>query len=104
MFKKNTRRDLDKIFFKEFSEKIDFAGIPLKAIVSEQEYHKLFSTRTKDDAGLIKKGIVISLKKRDLPLEINAGEIVAINQKDYRVISISCPDHIIKLVLESIGE
>lgn len=104
MFKRNMKKDFDRVFFKEFSEKINFAGIPLKAVVSEQEYQKLFSSRNKNDAGLIKKGIVISLKKRDLPLEIQAGEIVSINEEDFRVISVNCPDHVVKLVLESIGE
>lgn len=104
MFKKILKQDVDRVFFKEFSEKIIFSGIPLKAVVSEEEYRKLFPARHKNDAGFIKKGIVISLKKRDLPLKIEAGDIVSVNQIEYRVISTNYPAEVLKLVLENIGE
>ena len=104
MFKKILKQDVDRVFFKEFSEKIIFSGIPLKAVVSEEEYRKLFQSRNRNDAGFINKGIVISLKKRDLPLKIEAGDIVYVNQEEYRVINISYPGDVLKLVLENVGE
>lgn len=97
-------KDLDRNFFKEFAEKINFSGIPLKAVVSEEEYRKLFPARHKSDAGLIKKGIVISLKKRDLPSNPEAGDVVSVNGIEYRVISTNYPAEVLKLVLENIGE
>ena len=104
MLKNFLKKDLDRNFFKEFAEKINFSGIPLKAVVSEEQYRKLFPARHKNDAGFIKKGIVISLKKRDLPLKIEAGDIVSVNKVEYRVISTNYPAEVLKLVLENIGE
>ena len=55
MLKNFLEKDLDRNFFKEFAEKINFSGIPLKAVVSEEQYRKLFQARHKNDAGFIKK-------------------------------------------------
>ena len=98
------RKDIDRNFFKDFAEKINFSGIYLKAVISEEEYRKIYQSRNQSDAGLYKKGILISLKKRDLPLEIQVGEIVSVNSEEFRVIESKYHFDIVKLYLEQIGE
>lgn len=105
MFKHQLNRDLNPNFFNEFAKKINFTGIRLKAILSETEFSKKYRNRN-NDTGLVKTGIVVSLKKRDLPrgLEIKAGEKVSINDKLYTVINSSMGESIVKLDLECLGE
>lgn len=105
MFKHQLNRDLNPNFFNEFAKKINFTGIRLKAILSETEFSKKYRNRN-NDTGLVKTGVVVSLKKRDLPrgLEIKAGEKVSINEKPYTVIKSSMGEIIIKLDLECLEE
>ena len=104
MLKKQFKKDLDRTFFKEFAEKVNFCGIYLKAVISKEEFKKLFQARNINDAGIYRKGMVVSLKKRDLPLPVEVGDNVSVNEEEFRVISREYHFDVVKIVLEKLGE
>lgn len=104
MYNSVVKRDLEKNFFNEFAEKINFSGIRLKAVVSAEEYKRKYAVRSSNDLGFQDEGLVISLKKRDLPSPVKANDMVTVNNKEYIVTGVFESIEITKIVLKTTGE
>ena len=84
-FKKEIMKDIDRNFFKEFGENINFSGIKLKGLLSFSKFENKYSQKHPLDDGLIKKGVTLTIREGDLPKMVGINEKVSINGQMYVV-------------------
>lgn len=82
--------DIDKTFFTDFAEKIDLSGIKLKAVITKVQSNPKLTGKFKenlDSTTLIRNGLKVSIKTRDLPssISIEVGENITIDDVSYYV-------------------
>ena len=82
--------DIDKTFFIDFAEKIDLSGIKLKAVITKVQSNPKLTGKFKenlDSTTLIRNGLKVSIKTRDLPssISIEVGENITIDDVSYYV-------------------
>lgn len=97
------RNDVSKTFFKEFSEKINFCGIYLRAIITEINSEGKFDWKSSlehDSQLIVHKGKKVSIKSRSLPIRIEVGDTVTINSEKYSVNKLYEKDNISHIYVE----
>ena len=102
MLKKYIKNDISRNYLNEFSEIISFSGIKLKAAKNYQRFDKKYKNKSSDENGLLKNGMILSLREKDLPFIIEVGEKVEVDGLEYEVIAIEKNLGILKLDLERI--
>ena len=84
------KADIDKTFFTDFAEKIDLSGIKLKAVITKVQNNPKMTGKFKeslDSSILVRNGLKVSIKTRDLPssISIEVGENITIDDVSYYV-------------------
>lgn len=105
--KRILKNDVAKTFFKEFTERINFSGIRLNAIITEIKSEGKLENRAgwkHDSKIIIHNGKKVSIKSRDLPIKIKIGEEVSINSEKYSVNNIYEKDNITHIFVEKYGD
>ena len=88
-FKDVLDEDLDKVFFNEgeVGEVVTFAGVELTVVKSSESFQKKYKGRA-EETGIYTGGLTISIKKSDLPIIIEPGEKITIDETTYDVIDV----------------
>ena len=84
------KADVEKTFFTDFAEKIDLSGIRLKAVITNVQNNPKMTGKFKeslDSSILVRNGLKVSIKTRDLPssISIEVGENITIDDVSYYV-------------------
>ena len=87
---KTFKDDIDKTFFTDFAEKINLSGVKLKAVITKVQSNPKLTGKFKenlDSTTLIRNGLKVSIKTRDLPssISIEVGENITIDDVSYYV-------------------
>ena len=87
------KADIDKTFFTDFAEKIDLSGIRLKAVITKVQNNPKMTGKFKeslDSSILVRNGLKVSIKTRDLPpsISVEVGEEIKINKISYYVFDV----------------
>lgn len=102
MLKRYIKNDVDRNFFREFSEWINFSGIQLKAVKNYQKFDNKYNNKNNQENGLIRNGMTLSLKEEELPLTVEVGEKIEVDGVEYEVRSTSINRGLLVLDLERI--
>ena len=87
------KADIEKTFFTDFAEKIDLSGIRLKAVITKVQNNPKMTGKFKeslDSSILVRNGLKVSIKTRDLPpsISVEVGEEIRINKISYHVFDV----------------
>lgn len=102
MHKRYVKNDINRNFLKEFSEIINFSGIKLKAVKNYQKFDKKYKNKTSSENGLIRNGMTLSLREKELPITVEVGEKIEIDGIEYEVIVVEKSFGLLELDLERI--
>nr|DAJ69845.1 MAG TPA: ATP-binding sugar transporter [Caudoviricetes sp.] len=102
MLKKYIRNDIERNHLNEFSETISFSGIKLRAVKNYQKFNKKYRNKNSDENGLLKAGMILTLREKELPIVVEVGEKVEVDGLEYEVIAIEKNLGMLKLDLERI--
>ncbi|MBR8701455.1 MULTISPECIES: hypothetical protein [unclassified Fusobacterium] len=85
--KPNFKKDISNVFFKEFSERVDFCGIRINAIITDNIAEGLLNGRMgrEHDDYLVEFDKKVSYRSRDLPQKPAVNETIEINKVEYCV-------------------
>lgn len=83
----NFKKDINNVFFKEFAQRINFSGVRINAVITENKSKGLLAGRMgrEHDDYLTEFDIKVSYKTRDLPRKVEVGDIVEVNEIEYVV-------------------
>ncbi|MDR3258226.1 MAG: hypothetical protein LBT51_01250 [Fusobacteriaceae bacterium] len=89
-FNKTCGKDLDRVFFRELAERIEFAGIMITVVISKDDYNKKYRgeyrhNKNPQDTGLTKFGIIVHAKTKDIPVKPKIGDEITVNGTKYEV-------------------
>lgn len=102
MLKRYIKNDVNRNFFREFSERVNFSGIQLKAVKNYQKFDNKYNSKNSKENGLIRNGMTLSLKEEELPLTVEVGEKIEVDGVEYEVRSTSINHGLLVLDLERI--
>lgn len=102
MLKRYIKNDINRNFFKEFTETINFSGIQLKAVKNYQKFDNKYNNKNNQENGLIRNGMTLSLKEEELPLTVEVGEKIEVDGVEYEVRSTNINRGLLVLDLERI--
>lgn len=102
MLKRYIKNDVNRNFFREFSEWVNFSGIQLKAVKNYQKFDNKYNSKNSKENGLIRNGMTLSLKEEELPLTVEVGEKIEVDGVEYEVRSTSINHGLLVLDLERI--
>lgn len=106
--RKRINKDIDRVFFREFSEVINLSGVTLRAIKSYQKYEKKYrkgkSISVEEGKSTIfsNNGMSLSVKERDLPLPIKVGETIDVDGIEFTVLEKSEKNGVIEFYIERV--
>jgi hypothetical protein len=108
-FNKKCGKDLDRVFFKELAERIEFAGIRITAVISKDDYNKKYRgeyrhNKNPQDTGLTRFGIVVHAKIKDIPVKPKIGDEVTVEGIKYEVEDIIIEMGVYRIALFRINE
>lgn len=101
-FEREIEKDMKSNFFNEFANNIIFSGIRLKAIKSYKEFEKKYSNKNPSDTGLSIKGMIVTVRSKDLPLRLETGDKVTVDDEKYEIRAYSDKMGMTKIDLETI--
>lgn len=78
-FKHQIKKDINRNFFREFAERINFCGISVKALLNFK------NQKGRKDSSIKSNTASLVFLKRDLPIKINIDEKITINSETYFV-------------------
>ncbi|MBS9775669.1 MAG: hypothetical protein KGV57_01095 [Fusobacterium sp.] len=90
--KPNFQKDIDNVFFKEMSERINFSGILLNAVITKNNFAGKLGGKKNyehDEDILDREHKRVSIKTKDIPIAVEVGDEIEINHKEYTVKGIS---------------
>lgn len=102
MLKKYIKNDVNRNFFREFSEWINFSGVQLKAVKNYQKFDSKYNSKNSKENGLIRNGMTLSIKEEELPLIVEVGEKIEVDCIEYEVRAIEKNLGLLVLDLERI--
>lgn len=98
------KRDIERVFFTDFSEKINFCGIRLNAVITKWHSNPKLTGKFMEnlDANTIMRyGKKVSIKSRDFPLPLRTGKNVTIDKEEYQILDIEYRFGVIHLYLQN---
>lgn len=102
MLKKYIKNDVNRNFFREFSEWVNFSGIQLKAVKNYQKFDNKYNSKNSKENGLIRNEMTLSIKEEELPLIVEVGEKIEVDGIEYEVRAIDKKLGLLVLDLERI--
>ena len=99
------KADVEKTFFTDFAEKIDLSGIRLKAVITKVQNNPKMTGKFKeslDSSILVRNGLKVSIKTRDLPssISIEVGENITIDDVSYYVYDVEKKHRMIHIYVQ----
>lgn len=101
-FEREIEKDMKSNFFNEFANNIIFSGIKLKAIKSYKEFEKKYLNKNFSDTGLSIKGMIVTVRSKDLPLELETGGKITVDGEKYEIRAYSEKMGMTKIDLEAV--
>lgn len=95
-------KDMERNFFNEFSQHVNFCGIKLRGLKRDINSKMKRSSKYLQDTGLIQKRLILAFNKRDLPLIPRIKETVTVDEEEYLILEINEKMKLVELILEKV--